>query len=78
MGLLVSAPALIYMFPTILPWIAKIFPTCYMIQPVIEVTQNGASWSDIAWMVYIMLGLIVLLGFVLALVTCRKREKENR
>ena len=77
MGLLLYAPAIIYMFPSIPQWIGKLFPTYYMIQPVIEVTQNGAGWISIAWMVYILLGLIVLMGLVLAFVTRRKREKES-
>jgi ABC-2 type transport system permease protein len=77
LGLLLYAPAIIYMFPAIPQWIGKLFPTYYMIQPVIEVTQHGASWREVAGMVYILLGLIVLLGFVLALITRRKREREH-
>jgi ABC-2 type transport system permease protein len=48
MGLILYAPALIYMFPEIPQWIAKIFPTYYIIQPVIEISQYGAGLSEVA------------------------------
>ena len=41
MGILLYAPALVYMFPEIPQWIARIFPTYYVIQPVIEISQHG-------------------------------------
>lgn len=77
LGIILYAPAIIYMFPAIPQWIGKIFPTYYMIRPVIDVTQEGARWGDIAWMVYIQVGLIVLLGIVLGIVAHRKRERES-
>jgi ABC-2 type transport system permease protein len=74
MGIILYAPAIIYMFPGIPQWIAKIFPTYYMIRPIIEVTQKGAVWEDIVWMVYIQIGLIALLAVVLGIMAHRKRE----
>ncbi len=74
MGIILYAPAIIYMFPAIPQWIGKIFPTYYMIRPIIDVTQEGATWGEIAWMVYIQLGLIVLLAIGLGIVARRKRE----
>jgi ABC-2 type transport system permease protein len=47
MGILLYAPALIYLFPDIPQWIARIFPTYYIIQPVIEIVQRGATWGDV-------------------------------
>ncbi len=76
MGLVLYAPALIYMFPEIPQWIAKIFPTYYVIQPVIEISQHGASFADVAWQLGILLILIVALGVVLALLTRWMRRQE--
>ena len=76
MGLVLYAPALIYMFPEIPQWIARIFPTYYIIQPVIEISQHGAGLSDIAWQLGILLALIVALGVVIALLTQRRRSQE--
>lgn len=47
LGFLLYAPALVYMFPEIPQWIGRIFPTCYMIAPIIEVSQRGVAWSDL-------------------------------
>lgn len=76
-GILLYAPAIVYMFPAIPQWIAKIFPTNYMVAPVIEVTQKGAGWSEIAWQVYLLVGFIVLLGALIALVARRMRQRDN-
>ena len=75
-GLVLYAPALIYMFPEIPQWIAKVFPTYYMIGPVIEVTQRGAAWPDIAADVLILVGLILALLAVTALVIRARRLRE--
>ncbi len=74
MGLLLYAPALIYMFPEIPQWIARIFPTYYMIQPVIEVSQHGAQLSDVMGQLIVLLALIAVLGGVLALSERRQRN----
>lgn len=63
LGIFLYAPAFIFMFPEIPQWIAKIFPTYYLLNPIIELTMNNASWADIAMDVYILVGLtIVLIG----------------
>jgi ABC-2 type transport system permease protein len=63
LGIFLYAPAFIYMFPEIPQWIAKIFPTYYMLNPIVEMTMNNAAWAGIATDVYILIGLtIVLIG----------------
>lgn len=47
LGIILYAPALIYLFPSIPQWIARIFPTYYIIQPVIEIVQQGGAFSDV-------------------------------
>lgn len=47
-GILLYAPAFVYLFPSIPQWVAQIFPTYYIVQPVIEIVQQGASLPDIA------------------------------
>ncbi len=68
MGILLYAPALINMFPEIPQWIGRIFPTYYIIQPVIEIVQKGASWRDVLPEFIILVALIIVLfglvGFV--------------
>lgn len=76
MGLVLYAPALIYMFPEVPQWIAKIFPTYYVIQPVIEISQHGAGLSEIAWQLAILVVLILAMGVIVALLTRRQRSRE--
>jgi ABC-2 type transport system permease protein len=76
LGLLLYAPALIYMFPEIPQWIARIFPTYYVIQPVIEISQHGAELSDVAWQLGILLILIVGLVVLLGVLSQRLRYRE--
>jgi ABC-2 type transport system permease protein len=61
MGLLLYAPALISMFPEIPQWIARIFPTYYIIQPVIEIVQERAKLADVFPELAILLMLILAL-----------------
>jgi ABC-2 type transport system permease protein len=60
-GILLYAPAIVYLFPGIPQWIGKLFPTYYLIAPVFEISQQGATWSDVALDVFILAGLIVVM-----------------
>jgi ABC-2 type transport system permease protein len=61
LGIFLYAPAFIFIFPEIPQWVAKIFPTYYTLNPIIELTMNNASWADIATDVYILIGLTIAL-----------------
>jgi ABC-2 type transport system permease protein len=75
LGLLLYAPALVYMFPEIPQWIGRIFPTYYIVQPVIEIVQEGAGWGDVLPEMGVTLGLIALLMVAVALVSKRQAQK---
>lgn len=65
-GILLYAPVLIYLFPQIPQWIGRIFPTYYIVQPIVDISQRGGGWPDIATNVIILVGLdIVLVGVVM-------------
>ena len=72
MGLILYAPALIFMFPAIPQWIAQLFPTYYIIRPIIEITQMGAGLEDVLPELIILVLLIVALGIVTSVVARRK------
>jgi len=64
-GILLFGPAIVYMFPQIPEWIGRIFPTYYLIQPIVEISQRGGGWPDIATNVFILVGLdLILIGVV--------------
>jgi ABC-2 type transport system permease protein len=60
-GIILYAPAFIFMFPEIPQWIAKLFPTYYVLGPIVNLTMNNATWAEIATDVYILIALIVAL-----------------
>jgi len=74
-GILLYAPVFVYMFPQIPQWIGKIFPTYYIVQPVVEISQQGGAWSDIVFEVSILAGLIVLM-LVLTPLAARRLKRQ--
>jgi len=73
-GILLFAPVFIYMFPQIPEWIGKIFPTYYVIQPIVEISQRGGGWSDIAANVFVLIGLNLILAGVVMLTLKRIKQ----
>ena len=73
-GLLLYAPAIVYIFPTLPQWVGRIFPTYYVIGPIMEVTQQGATFADIAADVAILIALILLLVGIVAVLARRARQ----
>jgi ABC-2 type transport system permease protein len=61
LGIFLYAPAIIFMFTEVPQWIAKIFPTYYILNPIVELTMNNAAWTDIAIDVFILIGLTIAL-----------------
>ncbi len=73
-GILLFGPAIIYMVPQIPQWIGRIFPTYYLLQPIIDISQRGGSWSEIALNVFILIGIDVALMVVVTLILKRTRQ----
>jgi len=73
-GILLYAPAFIYMFPELPRWIGKIFPTYYIVEPILEVSQRGGGWPEIATNVFILIGLNMILIAVIVFTLSRKRQ----
>ena len=75
-GILLSGPALIYMFPQIPQWLGYFFPTYYMIQPIVDMVQRGGGWSDIAVNVFVLIGLIIVFSIILSVVLRKRAEQQ--
>ncbi len=75
-GILLFAPAIVYLFPQIPEWVARVFPTYYVIRPVVEISQRNGAWADIAPDVFILVGLDLLLIGLVLLVTRRVKQGE--
>jgi ABC-2 type transport system permease protein len=75
-GLLLYAPLFVYLFPQIPEWVARIWPTYYMVGPVVELSLRGGNWGDIALDVFILAGLILALGVATAAAARRLASSE--
>ena len=75
-GILLFGPAVVYMFPGIPQWIGKIFPTYYLTQPIVSISQRGAGWAEISANTFILIAIdVVMLGLVVFFVS-RARERQ--
>lgn len=76
LGIVLYAPAFLYLFPEIPAWVSRVFPTFYIMNPIIEISQNGADFGDVAVDVGILALLIVaLVGAVLAVANQMQRRE---
>jgi ABC-2 type transport system permease protein len=70
-GLLLYAPAIIQLFPGMPQWLARLFPTYYMINPVMAITQRGEGWTAVAPDLFIVATFALLMLAALVLLTRR-------
>jgi ABC-2 type transport system permease protein len=67
-ALVLFGPAFIYIFPQIPQWIGYLFPTYYVIRPVVDLSVNNASLSSIliylAVLIVLIIGLLILINSV--------------
>jgi ABC-2 type transport system permease protein len=75
-GILYYAPAFVYLFPGIPQWIGRIFPTYYIVQPVVEISQQGGTWSDVALEAFVLIGLILLMIGIVGILARRTAQRE--
>ena len=56
-----AAPAIFYIFPDWPQWIAKMFPTYWLINPIFEIALKGGALEDVAFELLVAVGIIALL-----------------
>lgn len=74
-GIVLYAPALISIFPELPQWIAQLFPTYYMIHPVVEISLNGGTLATVGVDLLVMVGLI---GVLLLVIVAAARYLDRR
>ena len=74
-GFILLAPTIFYIFTGWPQWIAKLFPTYWVINPVYEVTINDAGLSEVWVELIIAVAVIAALAGVVMLLTRRLRSK---
>jgi ABC-2 type transport system permease protein len=64
-GIILFAPAVLFLFPSIPGWIPKLFPTYYFLGPLYEMTVNAASLSEVYIDLIIGVGISAVLFAIL-------------
>lgn len=75
-GFILYGPGLIYIFPKIPEWVGKFFPTYYVIEPILEITQKGGSWPNVHLEVFILIGLVAILFPIVGLIANKTKLQE--
>jgi ABC-2 type transport system permease protein len=76
LAILLYAPAIIDLVPQLPGWLARIFPTYYIIAPIQEIALNGAVLSDIIGQLAILIVLIALLIIGLAALVRGQQRRQ--
>jgi ABC-2 type transport system permease protein len=76
-GIFLVAPALFIIFPSWPQWIAKIFPTYYIANPIFRISIYGEGWSELGWQVLALAGFAVLFLLPLLAFTLRWRKSAG-
>jgi len=77
LGLIIYGPGIIKIFPQIPEWVGKLFPTYYVINPIMEITQKGGSWSTVDIDVYVLIGIIAVFVVIVGTIANRTRQQEG-
>ena len=74
-GILLYAPGILRIFPQVPEWIGRIFPTYYLMNPLLEVSQNGAGFADILIDVAVLAVMVAALLVILNSVIGRQQQQ---
>lgn len=75
LGILLYAPGIVALIPRAPEWIAKLFPTYYLVDPVVQISQRGAGLADLAGEIGLLAAFTATL--LLALVFVAEREQQK-
>lgn len=76
LGLIVYGPGIIKIFPQIPEWVGKLFPTYYVMNPIMELTREGGGWSTVNFDVFILIGIIAVFVAMVGVIVNKTRQQE--
>lgn len=77
-GLLLFGPAIVFMFPQIPSWVGYIFPTFYVIKPVVDLSVSGLGFSSVALYVAILIAIVVVMALMVMSIVRRLSAQALR
>jgi ABC-2 type transport system permease protein len=75
LGLFLFAPVIFYLFPNWPQWIAKLFPTYWIIEPIFQVSIMGARLGDVWLEIVVSIAIIIALIPLIMLLSRRMVDK---
>jgi ABC-2 type transport system permease protein len=72
LNIFILAPALFFIFPNWPQWIAKLFPSYYIANPIFRITIYGEGWSELGWQILALAGFVVLFAIPLLVFVLRE------
>jgi ABC-2 type transport system permease protein len=75
LGFLLYAPGFLALIPQAPDWIAKLFPTYYIMNPILEITQKGAGLGGVVVDLSILAAIVGALLIILALLVERQQQE---
>jgi ABC-2 type transport system permease protein len=75
-GIILFAPALLFLFPSVPRWAARFFPTYYFLGPLYEVSVEGAAFNRVLLDLGIGFGISVGLAFIVKAFAGRMKAKQ--
>ncbi len=77
-GLLLFGPAIVFMFPQIPSWVGYIFPTFYVVKPVVDLSVSGLSFGSVAIYVVILFAIVVAMALMVMSIVRRLSAQALR
>jgi ABC-2 type transport system permease protein len=77
-GILLFGPAIVFMFPQIPSWVGYIFPTFYVIRPVVDLTVSGTGFGAVLLYVGILIAIVVVMALAVMNVVKRLSTQALR
>jgi ABC-2 type transport system permease protein len=77
-GILLFGPAVIFMFPQIPSWIGYIFPTYYVVRPVVDISVSGLGFGPVALYVFILIAIVIVMAVVVLSIVRRLSTQALR
>lgn len=71
LNIFIIAPAFFVIFPSWPQWIAKIFPTYYIANPIFRISIYGEGWGELGWQVLALAGFVVVFTVPLLVLATR-------
>jgi ABC-2 type transport system permease protein len=76
-GFVLYVPGILYLFPQVPAWIGRIFPTFYVINPLMELTRRGGGWPTIQVDFAVLIVVVAVCVAAVGVIAKTTRQQEG-